>query len=226
MKEAELQEQKLHTVTQEKDLVEANYQILQSQMEPHFLFNTLATIQVLIDLDPKQAKQILEHFTGLLRASLTRTRKNLVRLSEEMEIVRAYLAIQTVRMGDRLTYDIHFDDAAKDAQCPPFSIQPLVENALIHGLEPSLTGGHISIDIRHQEGNICVRIEDTGLGLAASRDSQKTIGHGIGLNNIKQRFALLYGDKAQVTLTERSTATDLEATGCCVILQWPCVLGH
>ncbi|CUB04201.1 sensor histidine kinase [Marinomonas fungiae] len=221
-KERELQEQKLKTLMQEKQLAESNYQMLQSQIEPHFLFNTLANIQVLIDIRPDDAKRMLDDLTSLLRVSMSKIKQPRIQLIEELDLVAAYLSIQKVRMGDRLRFHIHKKGDVERIECPPFLLQPLVENAIVHGIEPSLKGGEIEISVKVEEENCHVSILDTGLGLApnwqASVSSDKK--HGIALRNIRQRLFLIYGDQAHFDI-ENVYNDQKQVSGCLVTLSWP-----
>ncbi|WP_191602939.1 sensor histidine kinase [Marinomonas algicola] len=227
-KDKELQAQKLKTLMQEKQLTESNYKMLQSQMEPHFLFNTLANIRVLIDIEPESAKKMTDNLTDLLRASMTKAQKQIIFLKDELEIARAYLDIQKVRMGDRLAYTLTIDDRLKDEKCPPFVIQPLVENAVLHGLEPSVEGGKLSIRVLRDQTHIIVSIQNSSgevlnTALAGSTSGpldQESKGNGIAMNNIRQRMALLYGDEASLTLEKKVDKDKKELTSD-VYLKWP-----
>ena len=227
-KDKELQAQKLKTLMQDKQLAESNYKMLQSQMEPHFLFNTLANIRVLIDLDPDSAKKMTENLTDLLRASMTKVQKQLIFLKDELDTVRAYLAIQKVRMGDRLHYTLALDSGLDKAECAPFIIQPLVENAIIHGLEPSIEGGTLNITVSSDHTHLIVHIQNVG-GVISHHDlsaysaepkDNHTKGNGIAMNNIQQRMALLYGDAASLVL-EKKLDQDKKESICNVYLKWP-----
>ena len=221
-KERELQEQKLKTLMQEKQLAESNYQMLQSQIEPHFLFNTLANIQVLIDIRPGDAKRMLDDLTSLLRVSMSKIKQPRIKLTEELDLVSAYLSIQTVRMGDRLSYEIKVTDKIDHIECPPFLLQPLVENAIIHGIEPSLKGGAICVTVKIKDDRCHVSILDSGMGLApnwqTSDGSEKK--HGIALKNIQQRLRLIYAEHASFEI-DNIYNEQKQVSGCQVILSWP-----
>ncbi len=225
-KDKELQEQKVKTLLQEKKLAESNYKILQSQMEPHFLFNTLANIRVLIDIEPDAAKKMTDNLTDLLRASMTKAQKQIICMKDELETVKAYLAIQKVRMGDRLEYNFSIDQELEDAECAPFTIQPLVENAILHGLEPSIKGGVLKVKISSDSSHIIVCIrneggiyqEDGWPILQAKGGNKNAKGNGIAMNNIRQRLHLLYGDEASLTLHKNDEQNGLS---CDVTLMWP-----
>lgn len=219
-KQRELQAQREQSLRQEKELAESNYQILQSQIEPHFLFNTLANIRVLIDVEPQQAKKVLDNLTGLLRVSMTKAERQVIPLEEELQLVESYLAIQQVRMGSRLTFDIRVQGDTSLASCPPFTLQPLVENAVIHGIEPTLGGGDVIITVTVTQDRCQVIISDTGPGLAHNYQSLPPKGHGIAVKNIHQRLALLYQEQAQLELVNQ-TDSNGQITGCIATLSWP-----
>lgn len=183
---------------QEKALLLSQLKQLQSQIEPHFLFNTLANISVLIDSDKKSAKLMLEKLTELLRATLTRSRQESTTLQGELELVDAYLAIQKIRLGDRLAY--HIDNQVDTAlNLPPLILQPLVENAIQHGIEPKAAGGCLDISVQLNQDQLQIEIKDDGLGF--SGESAHT-GQGIGLANIRERLTTLYGNNASLNLVE------------------------
>jgi len=225
-KDKELQEQKLKTLLQEKKLAESNYKVLQSQMEPHFLFNTLANIRVLIDIEPDSAKKMTDNLTDLLRASMTKAQKQTICMKDELETVKAYLEIQKVRMGDRLEYDLSIDKNLEDIECAPFTIQPLVENAIVHGLEPCIEGGVLSVHVSSDGNHVTVCIRNDGGVLhhkvwstsQLDESDKPSKGNGIAMNNIRQRLHLLYGNDASLTLNIEDVEKKLN---CNVILKWP-----
>jgi signal transduction histidine kinase len=172
----------------------AKLALLQAQIEPHFLFNTLANAQSVIESDPKTAKSILEHLNRYLRVSLGRTRRTSSTLADEIGLIGELLAIAGLRLGDRLRYSIDVLEELREAQLPPLLLQPLVENALKHGIEPSVNGGEISVLARREEQSLCLRVTDTGVGMNTSSPE------GVGLENVRQRLARLYGDRGRLAL--------------------------
>ena len=197
--ENELRQVKLTQAEQEKALVVSQLQVLQSQIEPHFLFNTLANLQVLIDADPKKAKQLLERLTELLRISLKKSRREWIRLGDEIDLLDAYLGIQSMRLGERLKYRLIIDDGVdRQWDIPPHMLQPLVENAVFHGIEPREDGGKIMVRITCPKERLLVEIQDNGVGFEVM-SVQK--GHGVSLDNIRQRLKALYGDAAFLSIT-------------------------
>ncbi len=187
-----------------RQVVEARMAAMQAQVEPHFLFNTLASIDHLIETDPPRASVMQKNLIALLRASMpTHARANAsangVRsLERELAVIKPYLEILKVRMEERLSTEIRVSDGLLSAEFPPMMLQSLVENAIKHGLEPKAEGGTLTVsaDIRH--GKLAVSVADTGLGFGKAA----TAGTGIGLNNIRERLALLYGSKASLTVAE------------------------
>ncbi|MDD9156366.1 histidine kinase [Aliivibrio sp. S4TY2] len=183
---------------QEKALVLSQLSQLQSQIEPHFLFNTLANISALIELDSNKAKLMLEKLTDLLRGSLKTNRNPLITIEQEIELLNAYLSIQQIRLGDRLTYEID-NQVVELISLPPLLIQPLVENAITHGIEPSAQGGRLMVQFKQENNQFIVVISDNGIGLEPMPSSK---GHGMSLNNIKQRLHDLFDGSASVRITE------------------------
>lgn len=182
----------------EKRAMESQLRLLQAQMEPHFLFNTLANVLTLIDAEPQLAKRMLESFTDYLRATLARLRQDEATLGAELDLADAYLRLLQLRMEDRLQFSIDADEQARRALLPPLMLQPLVENAIHHGLEPKLEGGRLSITARVTGQTLHVTVSDDGRGPDAA--PRRSTGHGIALENIRQRLRTLYGDAASLTL--------------------------
>ncbi len=193
--QAEARAERLQRSEQEALVSRAELARLQAQIEPHFLFNTLSNIVGLIDTDPAGARTMLLDLTALLRTSLTRTRKPIVTLGEELELLRAYLGIMAVRMGARLDWRIDADDEVLDAQLPPLLVQPLVENAIRHGLEPKANAGHLVIRCRRREDMLEIEVADDGCGFAG------TVSDGMGLANVRSRLAATCGSGACLSLT-------------------------
>lgn len=185
-----------HNAT-EKELTQARLNLLQAQVEPHFLYNTLASAQVLAATDPPRAEQMLGHLIQYLRRSLPREENALSPLGEELERTRAYLEILKIRMGARLEARIEVPDALNAVPLPSMMLQTLVENAIKHGLEPKPGGGTLWIMARPVEDGIAVTVADDGLGLGGAHSS----GTGIGLKNLRERLHLTYGGQASFSLT-------------------------
>lgn len=191
---AELATQQQQALEARQAETAAKLALLQAQIEPHFLFNTLANVQSLIEHDPPRAKIMLEHLNRYLRASLSRTRKPESLLAEELKLVEALLAIAAIRLGPRLSYQIEVSEELRQLRLPPLLLQPLVENALEHGIEPAIDGGAIRIVGEARNGQLVLTVHDSGIGLNQS-DSD-----GVGLANVRGRLASLYGTQGQLAL--------------------------
>ena len=193
----------------EKRDAESQLRLLQAQMEPHFLFNTLANVLTLIDIEPARAKQMLESFTDYLRATLQQLRHGDSTLGRELELAEAYLQLLQLRMEDRLRFRIDADAQARTAPLPPLLLQPLIENAIHHGLEPKLDGGSVVVHARvlagSEGGQLVVTVTDDGLGLDAA--PRRSTGNGIALDNIRQRLNALHGNAASLTLESLQPGT-------------------
>lgn len=196
--EALFREEKIKRLTSEKETVEANLKLLQAQIEPHFLFNTLSNILSLLDTNPQKGKSMLVDFIQYLRASLSKIRQEKATLGQEMEMIQAYLNIYKVRMGDRLHYTIDLPNHLQAISFPPMLIQPLVENAVKHGLEPKIDGGEVLIRGAVRNGIFELEVIDTGAGFQGERDS------GMGLSTIRDRLFSLYGNHGRLRLEENS----------------------
>jgi signal transduction histidine kinase len=180
--------------------MEAQLRLLQAQIEPHFLFNTLANVQSLMHRDTARANRMLESFTDYLRASLGQLRTIDSTLATELAMIGSYLELLQIRMEERLQFDIDASDEALAATLPTLLLQPLVENAIEHGLESKLEGGRISIRARVVDGRLEVRVDDDGMGLASVRRPGRQ-GSGMALSNIRARLTTRYGPNATLTLT-------------------------
>ncbi|MCG3188751.1 MAG: hypothetical protein LKCHEGNO_00906 [Burkholderiaceae bacterium] len=185
-----------------RQVVEARMAAMQAQVEPHFLFNTLASIDHLIETDPARASTMQKNLIALLRASMPTLREagdGAPRdLKRELEVIRPYLEILKVRMEERLRTEIDIPEGLQSAEFPPMMIQTLVENAIKHGLEPKPEGGRLDVRAEVQHGKLAVTVADTGVGFGKAA----TAGTGVGLANIRERLALLYGNKATLSVRE------------------------
>ncbi|NDY90936.1 sensor histidine kinase [Ideonella livida] len=184
-----------------RQVIEARMAAMQAQVEPHFLFNTLASIEHLIETDPPRAAQMQRNLISLLRASMPTLRETgqdsaCRDLEREMAMVRPYIEILKVRMEDRLQAHIEVPDGLLSAEFPGMMLQTLVENAIRHGLEPKAEGGRLQVSAEVRHGRLRVSVLDSGVGLGRSSAS----GTGIGLANIRERLQLLYGGQASLTL--------------------------
>jgi signal transduction histidine kinase len=195
---AELQRQRSERLADEQHLTEARLKVLQAQIEPHFLFNTLSNILSLMRTDAATAEHMLENLTSYLRASFRSTRRDEIPLQDELALVGNYLAIQALRMVDRLSYVIDVADEFRQWPVPPFVLQPLVENAVKHGIEPEADGGQVTVSARRVPAGLQLEVSDTGQGISANS------GPGIGLANVRERLQAKYG--ASATLLAQSMA--------------------
>lgn len=171
--------------------------LLQSQVEPHFLFNTLAHLSALIRSDPAQAEKLLSHLNGFLRATLRRNRQESATLEDELTLLRDYLSIVGVRLGARLRWSFEIDPGLEKMNFPFMLLQPLVENAIKHGIEPKRSGGEVVLRAWREGARLRVSVWDTGIGLRAHDVSADS---GVGLDNVRQRLAALYGNNAHLSL--------------------------
>jgi Histidine kinase/Histidine kinase-, DNA gyrase B-, and HSP90-like ATPase len=185
-----------------RQVVEARMAAMQAQVEPHFLFNTLASIDHLIEVDPPRASRMQKNLIALLRASMPAMREKATSLGRELEVVRPYLEILKVRMEERLQPQVDVSEGLYSADFPPMMLQSLVENAVKHGLEPKADGGSITVSAEVAHGKLHVSIADTGVGFARAA----TAGTGTGLTNIRERLKLIYGDAAELRITPNAPA--------------------
>jgi LytS/YehU family sensor histidine kinase len=183
----------------EKQSIETELKLMQAQVEPHFLFNTLASVQYLTETDPPQATRLLGHLLAYLRAALPQLRTARTTLGQEIDLVTAYLSILRMRMGERLAFTIDVPDALRALPFPPVLLISIVENAVTHGLEPLAEGGTIRIEAQKDEERLIVAVVDTGRGLAGVTPHP---GQGVGLANVRERLAALFGARGRFSLEE------------------------
>lgn len=191
-----LQTEKIHNLNHQKNIAETSLRLLQAQIEPHFLFNTLSNVISLIEKDPQKSKLLLESLTEFLRASLKRSTDIQQNLRNEISLISNYLDILKIRIGKRLEYNIYYKDDIIDCAFPPLLLQPLIENAIIHGIEPLAEGGVIDISIAKDNHKLIITVSDTGKGLATENIK------GFGLTNIRERIKSIYGDDGHLTIEE------------------------
>ncbi|WP_226647848.1 sensor histidine kinase [Microbulbifer variabilis] len=216
--ETERREAELQQAQQQKTLVQSQLKVLQSQIEPHFLFNTLANLKMLIRHDPKKAELLLDNFSDLLRFSLNKSRSDYVSLKDELSSLESYLAIQQIRLGERLQYKVELAETVNPSTAvPPLLIQPLVENAIFHGIEPSPKGGLVSLKVATVASQWVIEVEDNGIGLqAGAHRSEPSKHNGLALNNIKERLATLYQGKGKLQISSNKQG------GVTARLEFPC----
>ena len=184
-----------------KQAAEAELKLMQAQIEPHFLFNTLASVQYLTETDPPQASRLLGHLLEYLRAAVPQLRSASTTLGQELEMVEAYLSILKMRMGPRLAFAIDVPDALRAQPFPPVLLISVVENAVEHGLEPQAAGGTVRIEATQTGDRLRIAVTDTGRGLAAAPARP---GQGVGLANVRERIAALYGAQGRFALEDRA----------------------
>ena len=204
----------------QRDAAEARLKLLEVQLEPHMLFNTLANLRVLIATDPPRAQAMLDHLIAYLRATLGGARAALHPLADEFARLADYLEIMAVRMGPRLAFALDLPEALRGVPVPPLLLQPLVENAIRHGLEPQVAGGHIGVHASTRFGPdgalLVLEVVDTGVGLAQSpaHDTNHPGSH-FGLTQVRERLATLYGAQGTLELIAG------DADGTCARVTFP-----
>ena len=182
----------------ETRLIESQLQALHQQLHPHFLFNTLHAISTLVHRDPDKADLMIERLSDLLRITLRKVGAQEVEMAEELEYLRAYLDIEQIHFGPRLRIEYRIDAAALDALVPTLILQPLVENAIRHGLEPIVRGGTLTIEAQGDGDTLWLRVRDNGAGFVKDRPRRD----GVGLANTRSRLDRLYGEQAALTIRE------------------------
>ena len=195
---ADLFRAELDSTALEAEFNRAQLDLLRAQVEPHFLFNTLATVRTLAHTTPRTAAVLVDNLLRYLMAALPKLRNGESSLEDETELIEAYLRIQQVRMGVRLSYDITIPNALKSLRVPSVMLLTLVENAIKHGIGPAADGGCVRVTAAQEAANLVLTVIDTGLGMQAQ------VGYGSGLANIRARLALLYKERASLSLKAAS----------------------
>jgi len=191
----EIKHRLLMQLESEKREMEAQLKMLQAQIEPHFLFNTLANVSSLINTDPALAKRLLERLNDWLRVALARARSDSATLGDELDMLENYLQILKIRFGERLCWSISISEDSRLTPFPPMLLQPLVENAVRHGIEPKLGGGEIIIHTDLTQEILRIEVSDNGTGLIENANTG-----GAGLVNVRARLAALFGETGRLTL--------------------------
>jgi LytS/YehU family sensor histidine kinase len=209
------QQSKIEAV--QRSAAEAQLKLLETQLEPHMLFNTLANLRVLIDLDPPRAQQMLDRLIAYLRATLGASRASAHPLASEFERLDDYLQLMAVRMGERLVYTLDLPAELRTVSVPPLLLQPLVENAIKHGLEPCMDCGGITVRASRHGERLRLEVADTGIGMeaAAAHTTAGAPRGGFGLAQVRERLAAAYGGAADVKVSA------LEPHGTCITLHLP-----
>ncbi len=188
-----------------RSALDSRLRLLQAQVEPHFLFNTLANVRELLDSESPQASTVLNSLIAYLRAAVPRLNDSATAMAQELELVRAYLELMHMRMPDRLRFTIEVEDAALPVACPPATLLTLVENAVRHGIDPSEEGGRIAVSVRVRDGRCRVEVLDTGIGLG-----QAGAGLGTGLSTLRERLLLAFSGDAELVLTGQTRGVMVE----------------
>jgi two-component system, LytTR family, sensor kinase len=191
---------------QERMLLQARMEALQSQINPHFLFNTLNSVSSLVRFDPDTARELIVKLANILRRLLRKT-DAFVPLQEELDFIDDYLDIEVVRFGkEKLQVIKELDPVSLDVLVPSMLLQPLVENSIKHGLSPKIDGGSIHIRSRVQDSQLLIEVEDNGVGMGAASFLEHPTGiggTGIGMANVVERLKVLYGDTAAMVVDSR-----------------------
>lgn len=182
----------------ERAALDARLHLLQAQVRPHFLFNTLANVRELVESRSPQAPAVLDSLIAYLRAAVPRLDESAIALGQELELVRAYLDLMQMRMPDRLQFSIEAGDECGSLRCPPMTLMTLVENAVRHGIDPSEEGGRIDIRVQERGESCRVQVRDTGVGL-----QRQGLTSGTGLSNLRERLRLAFGGAATLRLAEQ-----------------------
>jgi len=184
-----------------RQAAEAQLNLLRTQLEPHMLFNTLANLRSLMTIDPPRAQLMADRLITFLRATLAASRHGEVRLADEFAVVRDYLELMSIRMGPRLAFSLELSPGLAALRVLPMLLQPLVENAVRHGIEPAIDGGRIDVRAQVEEDRLVLLVEDTGIGLEpGGQAGRASSGGGFGLAQIHERLATAYGDAAALAI--------------------------
>jgi len=194
----------------ERRALDARLHLLQAQVAPHFLFNTLANVQALVDAGSPRASALLRSLIAYLRAAVPQLNEPVTTLGRELELVSAYLELMHMRMPDRLQFELHVDESVLALHCPPTTLLTLVENAVRHGIDPSEEGGRIDVRVQRHADRYLIRVSDSGVGL-----QQTPQGLGTGLSTLRERLDLVFGGDAELRIRA------LEPRGVCAEVEFP-----
>jgi two-component system, LytTR family, sensor kinase len=192
----------------ESSLMEARLKTLEAELHPHFLFNTLHAISTLVHTDPESADRMISRLSDLLRLTFDRTGAAGVPLKEELEFLQKYLEIEQIRFQDRLTVKFDIDPETLDTDVPRMILQPLVENAIKHGIGPRSGQGLVQISARKQDDKIWIEVRDNGVGL--SRNARMRFNNGVGLSNTRARLECLYGGEQRLDFAEEESGLSVQ----------------
>ena len=199
----------------ERQALDARLHLLQAQVAPHFLFNTLANVQALVDTGSPRASPVLDSLIAYLRAAVPRLDQADTTLDQELQLVRAYLELMHMRMPDRLQFSLQIGSDVQYLRCPPMTLLTLVENAVKHGIDPSVEGGSIEINVHRSQGRCLLQVRDTGMGLRQVLPSEGPNSLGTGLSTLRERLRLAFAGDAILRLTA------VEPHGVCAEVDFP-----
>ena len=202
--EAAFQRERARVETAEHQFHLAQLKLLEAQIEPHFLYNTLANVISLVDADPEAAKRMVERLIDYLRHAARASGTADATVGRQIELLQAYLDLLALRTKARLTYRVDMAPEVAALPLPPMLLQPLVENAIKHGLEPKVAGGEVSIGARCEDATLILTVADNGLGFRTTRTDDKG---GLGLANLRERLESLYGARARLTIEDTQPGT-------------------
>ncbi len=194
---------------------ESELRLLRAQIEPHMLFNTLANLRSLVNDDPAQAQIMIDQIIVYLRSALAASRTESVKLRDEFAQLRAYLEIMSLRMGSRLSFQLLLPESLQNTAIPPMLLQPLVENAIKHGVEPKIGSSRIEVEAKQTDAGIAILVTDTGLGLTQESADCAPGSKSYGLIHVRQRLLAVYGPTASLSLTRHMPQ------GVCAIVKIP-----
>ena len=204
----ESQARALKAANLETSLMEARLKTLEAELHPHFLFNTLHAISTLVHTDPESADRMISRLSDLLRLTFDRSGAAGVPLKEELEFLQKYLEIEQIRFQDRLSVKFDIDPETLDTDVPRMILQPLVENAIKHGIGPRSGQGLVQISARKQEDKIWIEVRDSGVGL--SRNARVRFNNGVGLSNTRARLECLYGAEQRLDFAEEDSGLSVQ----------------
>ena len=207
--EGDFQREGARVEAAERQLKVSQLELLEAQIEPHFLYNTLANVISLIDADPPTAKRMVERLIDYLRRAALAANAEEATLGGQVGLLRAYLDLIVLRMGARLAYRIDVSRELEPLLLPPMLLQPLVENAIKHGLEPKVAGGVLTVTALRDADRLVLTVSDDGVGVRTTRADGST---GLGLTNLRERLATLYGSRASLAIEDRQPGTTVSVT--------------
>jgi sensor histidine kinase YesM len=200
----------------QRQATQAQLSLLQSQLEPHMLFNTLANLRALIQTDPQRATHMLDRLNDYLRSTLSASRSAEHALSAEFDRLRDYLELMAIRMGPRLHYSLDLPASLATTPVPPLILQSLVENAIVHGLEPQVAGGQITISAALHGDMLTLQVADTGVGFDTAQSAE-----GFGINQVRERLATRYGQQHTIEIIATNPINNGANSGCTVRISIP-----